>query len=98
MAFMETQVMKFDAWRCETTVGTEVVPCEIAGADDLHDYLEGAQREPAELVSGWFYRLSAPGYLDCTAWSGPCETAEEAEKALIEMYPDDEDDEEDEET
>lgn len=28
--------------------------------------------------SGIFYRLSAPGYLDCTEWSGPFATLDDA--------------------
>ena len=30
-------------------------------------------------VSGFFYRLSAPGYTDCTDWSGPFATLAEAQ-------------------
>lgn len=43
----------------------------------------------AEIVEGWFARMSAPGYLDCTDWIGPYDTAEEAERECREMYGDD---------
>jgi len=36
--------------------------------------------------SGFFARLSAPGYLDCTEWSGPFETYEEAQQWVEEFY------------
>ena len=35
---------------------------------------------------GWYCRLSAPGYMDCTEWSGPFETELEAILNLYEMY------------
>lgn len=34
----------------------------------------------------YYCRLSASGYLDCTDWSGPHETIEEAAQALIDLY------------
>lgn len=33
-----------------------------------------------------YARLSAPGYLDCTDWSGPFDTTEEAAQALLDLY------------
>jgi hypothetical protein len=42
---------------------------------------EGCCPEP-----GWFHRLSAPGYLDCTDWCGPFDTRGEAEEACAEVY------------
>lgn len=35
---------------------------------------------------GVYARLSAPGYLDCTEWEGPFETAQDAARHLIETY------------
>jgi hypothetical protein len=35
---------------------------------------------------GFYARLSAPGYMDCTDWSGPFETEEEAVAELIKLY------------
>ena len=48
------------------------------------DYCEG---EPlnAELKIGWLYRLSAPGYMDCTD-TGSAETEEEAIECLLNTY------------
>lgn len=41
--------------------------------------------------AGWYGRLSAPGYLDCTDWMGPFKTAEEALYEVCEFYEVDED-------
>lgn len=38
---------------------------------------------------GWYSRLSAPGYLDCTEWQGPYATEDEALEGLYETYGDD---------
>lgn len=35
---------------------------------------------------GWFARLSAPGYLDCTDWAGPFSTEEEARDHIADTY------------
>lgn len=35
---------------------------------------------------GIYCRLSADGYLDCTDWSGPYKSVDDAARALIEMY------------
>jgi hypothetical protein len=42
-----------------------------------------------ECVRGWFARLSAPGYTDCTEWSGPFYSEEAALAYLGEMYGED---------
>ena len=40
-----------------------------------------------DLEDGAIYaRLSAPGFLDCTDWSGPFQSVEEAAQHLIETY------------
>lgn len=36
--------------------------------------------------SGWFSRLSAAGYMDCTDWIGPFNTQEEALVELNNLY------------
>lgn len=37
---------------------------------------------------GIYWRMSAPGYMDCTEWSGPLETEEEAVAEMLQMYAD----------
>lgn len=36
--------------------------------------------------AGWYARLSAPGYMDCTEWDGPHETQYLAMEALYNMH------------
>jgi hypothetical protein len=45
---------------------------------------EGAEVE--QVVGQWFCRLSAPGFLDATDWSGPFETEQEAQDFIREFY------------
>ena len=47
--------------------------------------------ESCDAGKGWYWRLSAPGYLDCTEWSGPCATLTEAKREVLrthEVHPD----------
>lgn len=72
----------------ETDAGTEMFPADIVGVSkegnldplklNLKDYIEGREVFEVECVLGWFSRLSAPGYTDCTGWSGPFEDEEDA--------------------
>lgn len=48
------------------------------------DYIEGEPHN-AELKTGWLYRLSAPGYMDCTD-TGSADTESEAIEALLETW------------
>ena len=40
--------------------------------------------------SGFYSRLSAPGYLDCTEWNGPFKTEAEALTYVMDFYDVDE--------
>ena len=57
--------------------------------EELADILEPEDLE--ELTAGYYGRLSAPGYLDCTDWHGPFDTAEEALDYVCDIYDVDED-------
>ena len=50
----------------------------------------GQTKEPQEIepAPGWYSRLSASGYMDCTEWSGPFETEEQAAADLVETHDD----------
>jgi hypothetical protein len=98
MTFMQKQVERFAAWDVETTIGTELIPADLVGlnvnVDSFALYLQGEMRVDADgefeatRVEGWFCRLSAPGYMDCTEWSGPYETEQEANEAFDQMWGD----------
>ena len=42
--------------------------------------------EAEEYEAGWYSRLSASGYLDCTDWQGPYKNAFRAIRAVCELY------------
>lgn len=95
VAFMQPQVYKGGYFKVNTSVGTEIVPADLVGAtggtvavESLRYYLEGEPDDANEvegMETGWLARMSAPGYLDCTAWSAyPTEAA--AWAALHEMF------------
>lgn len=59
---------------------------EYLTADEAQDILSTDCDDPNEAEAGWYCRLSAPGYLDCTDWCGPFKTEIEALVALYETF------------
>lgn len=87
--FMVPQVVQ-DQWiEVDGSEGGSLIPADLTGGlttpTALADFYSG-EIYSAELVTGWAARLSAPGYMDCTDWSGVYDTAEEAATALVEAY------------
>jgi hypothetical protein len=78
-SFLRPSIEHGEYFQVNTSAGTEVVPADVLSlrveavqASVLRDYLEGAPDDPDEIIerkTGWLARLSAPGYLDCTAWT-----------------------------
>lgn len=94
MSFMQAQVIHGEFHQLDTRYeGIVSVPAKYFDPASLADQYKGDVAD-VETVTGWFARLSAPGYMDCTEWSGPFATEEEAREHLIEMYGDDDDSEE----
>ena len=100
MSFMEDEIIYgwFDVF--ETPNGTECIPEGILSMDEIIEQINNTnvstEREAHakglyEHVNGWFCRLSAPGYMDCTEWSGPFESEAECKDYLKQMYGDDDD-------
>lgn len=86
MAFMEKEIVHGAFVLVENKIGEG----EWVEAEYLGDFIsDGFTVE--EKATGWFARLSAPGYMDRTEWAGPFKSAEEAEAELDEMYGSDED-------
>ena len=91
MAFMIPEYEKSTFYEVESTTGEgSLVPGDLVGKspdlEDFTDYIEGGDPESFEQVSGWFARLSAPGYMDATDWSGPFDTIEEARKHIEDTF------------
>ena len=96
-SFMQPQVQFDHYYEVDTTHSTEIVPCDVLGqqlgtitARLLTDYCEGRICEPDDKLhprTGWLARMSADGYMDCTAW---CDfpTELEAWQYLATMYGD----------
>ena len=80
MAFMEPQYDNgpfevFENDNCETFI----VPAGTFSASYL-DYMDLSLVD--HTLGKWYYRLSASGYMDCTEWTGPFATEEEARDDL----------------
>lgn len=77
MSFMKPEVIYGPYFAIETTAGTEIIPGYLTPrsmatvTEYFLEYLEGTPLDLDEVVepqTGWLGRLSAPGYMDCTAW------------------------------
>lgn len=81
--FMKPEIQKMQAVMC----GDEVVPLEH-WSQSLHGDIDET------FDDAFWSRLSAPGYMDCTDWNGPHDTAEDAMDALCEDYAQSDEEEE----
>lgn len=61
---------------------------DFHGNPSNSNYLDPRDPRFDDSEPGYYSRLSAKGYLDCTEWLGPHETEEEAVAALLEAYAD----------
>lgn len=101
MAFMIPAAERFRAYHVETEQGTEIVPETLTGRlfqidgrphlierehKKLLAHCEGSRIASVVRREGWYGRLSASGYLDCTEWCGPYATADKALDAVKQQY------------
>jgi hypothetical protein len=95
---MEPEIFEDDYYSVETTAGTWIVPVSVSGRvksnAQLSDYVGGTIQSRKLVKGGFVCRMSMPGYLDCTDWSG-FETEKECREHLEDMYGADAPDEED---
>ncbi len=54
------------------------------------EYACPSAQDTEHYTAGWYGRLSAPGYLDCTDWNGPFASEAEALQAVMDLYEVDE--------
>jgi hypothetical protein len=92
--FMKRHVYEGEYWEVDGDEH-EVVPASLVPRrprlDDFKDYIEQRAPTSATLCTGFFGRMSAPGYMDATAWvCAP--TADGVVAHLREMYEDGDDD------
>ena len=78
-------------WKAETTHGLFYVPADEIGEAELPDCVEGEILACEQIGPMWAARLSMPGHLDCTDWTGLHETEADALAELRETYGLDED-------
>lgn len=72
MAFMKPEYHPGPFYMGETEHGEGVCgPVEVWGSPEAFARDTGATLDSVKVERGWFFRLSAPGYLDCTEWDGP---------------------------
>lgn len=90
MSFMKVQTFHGKMMQFDGRNGIDIVPLDVADItrDALSKESRGAE-VTEEIISGWFARYSAPGYLDCTNWDGPHQTEDAARQSVIAMYGDD---------
>lgn len=97
--FMKQQIELDTVWIIATVNGTVCIPNEVQPFDGIavndddsinpefeetfQDYIDG-NIEGAHKSQGWIWRLSAPGYLDCTEWSLPVKSVYLAIQEIIE--------------
>lgn len=64
-------------------------PCvEYFTAGEIEFDSDNPNEENEPCAAGWYARLSAHGYMDCTEWQGPYETEAEAARGLFETFAD----------
>ena len=94
--FYQPDIFYGDAYECETTGGTQYVPADLLPGGTptevlwsaLETFLFNPPRDPdtpPARITGWFGRLSAPGYLDCGSEWEPFDSEAEADECLNEM-------------
>ena len=109
MPHMEPEVISGRGYEVETTGGTFFIPAllieesKLTGpvsrvARILMEYapegVMGGKHVSHEEIRGYFYHLTAPGYLDQTDWEF-AKTRQELQEGLDELEGDDDDDDED---
>lgn len=86
--FMSPEIWHGSYWKVDTNNGIELYPCDYFDSFTVA-YVTNCDKDDIERATGFFARLSAPGYLDCTEWCGPFNTEAAALAYLTDTYGDD---------
>lgn len=93
-SFQKPEIYRGQYFSIETDHGTETVPAYVIGrtcethVEAFLNYLEGTPLDEEmgiPIQDGWIARVSAPGYMDCSAWEAHS-TYEGAARSLIQNY------------
>ena len=93
---MEQQITHEHFYRITTDYCEEyLIPESVCSSNQVPDnpesfdeYCETGTPIEIDCVFGYFARMSAPGYTDCTEWIGPFDTEDEAKQHLDDYYGD----------
>ena len=78
---MEIEIMFDKFYAVDIDGETELYPSAY-----FYYNLDDPTNDNVELITGWFGRLSMPGYLDCTGWVGPFDSEQEVNWELTALY------------
>lgn len=85
MAHMQPETWHGTMWLCEVNGETTLFPDDVFSKDQAADQC-GVEEDDVLSETGWWARLSAPGYLDSTDWSGPFATEKAALDYLFNLH------------
>ena len=86
MTHMKPEIIRASMIDVDTDAGHVLVPAGVFNTSNPLEFTEGTKLFGTDKVSGWFARLSAPGFMDCTEWEGPFDTEWEAKAEIFENY------------
>ena len=75
------------AWYASGTATAFMVPqCEYFDTAEANEFVGMQADDDTDAEPGWYARLTAPGYLDCTDWRGPYPSAFRAVRDLCRTF------------
>lgn len=86
MTHMKPEIIRTRMIDVDTDAGHVLVPADVFNPLKPLEFTEGAKLYGTDKVSGWFARLSAPGFVDCTDWRGPFYSRWEAKAEILRSY------------
>jgi hypothetical protein len=76
----------FQWWDYQQSKHLKPIVLHFDEAPEVIDLTGDETDDTDEETVGWYSRLSAPGYLDCTEWDGPHDTQYLAMESLYNMH------------
>lgn len=84
MSFMAPEIAEMEMFHIERNGETTLIPSDVFDFSDVCPLIG----ESVEITvnKGFYARLSASGFMDCTEWSGPYSSEAEALADLCDTY------------